>query len=193
MKTKMVILICLLVLGISFLNREYTLAQTSSPISKIGIVNVERVLMECDATKEYMEKARSEIQKLKEEQEKMNTSIQVLEQELDSGAFKFGSSEFYQKNRELAKKKSDLNLLMDFNQQELSLKNQLWQMDLYKKVMQITKEIGKEKDLYLVLSVEEPEMSPDDFTLVVRTHKVLYGGEGMDLTDIVISRLNQQK
>jgi Skp family chaperone for outer membrane proteins len=196
MKTKMIVLICLLVLGISFLNREYTTAQSSSPVSKIGVVNIERVLMECDATKAYMEKARVEIQKLKDEQEKLKASIKVLDQELSSGVFKVGSSEFYQKNRELAEKENSLKLLQDFNQQELSLKNKLWQIDLYKKVMQIAKEIGKEKDLYLVLSVEEPELSPqiaDDFTLVVRTHKVLYSGEGMDLTALVITRLNQQK
>jgi len=196
MKTKMIVLICLLLLGISFLNREYTSAQSSSPASKIGVVNIERVLMESDATKAYMEKARGEIQKLKDEQEKLRASIKVLDQELSEGRFTVGSDEFYKKNRELAVKENELKLLQDFNQQELSLKNKLWQIDLYKKVMQIAKEIGKEKDLYLVLSVEEPELSPqavDDFTLIVRTHKVLYSGEGMDLTDTVITRLNQQK
>ncbi len=196
MKTKMIVLICLLVMGISFLNREYTSAQSSSPVSKIGVVNIERVLMECDATKAYMEKAKVEIQKLKDEQEKLKISIKALDQELGSGFYAVGSDEFYKKNRELAEKENSLKLLQDFNQQELSLKNKLWQIDLYGKVMQIAKEIGKEKDLYLVLSVEEPELSPkaaDDFTLVVRTHKVLYSGDGMDLTETVITRLNQKK
>ncbi len=196
MKNKMIVLIGLLVLGISFLNRGYTTAQSSSPVSKIGVVNIERVLMECDATKTYMEKARDEIQKLKDEQEKLKASIKVLDQELGSGFFAVGSDEFYKKNRELAEKENSLKLLQDFNQQELSLKNKLWQIDLYKKVMQIAKEIGKEKDLYLVLSVEEPELTPkavDDFTLTVRTHKVLYSGEGMDLTALVITRMNQLK
>lgn len=196
MKTKMIVIICLFVLGISFLNHEYTSAQSSSPVSKIGVVNIERVLMECAATKAYMEKARGEIQKLKDEQDKLKDSITVLDKELSSGMFAVGSDDFYKKNREVAEKENQLKLLQDFNQQELSLKNKLWQIDLYGKVMQIAKEIGKEKDLYLVLSVEEPELSPqiaDDFTLVVRTHKVLYSGEGMDLTDTVITRLNQQK
>ncbi len=196
MKTKMLVLISLLVLGISFINREYTSAQSSSPISKIGVVNIERVLMECEATKAYMEKARGEIEKLKNEQSKLKSDIKALEKELSSGTFKVGTPEFFQKNRELAGKENDLKLLQDFNQQELSLKNKLWQIDLYGKVMQIAKEIGKEKDLYLVLSVEEPELSPqaaEDFTLIVKTHKVLYNGDGMDLTELVISRLNQKK
>ena len=196
MKTKMFVLICMSVLGISFLSHEYTSAQTNSPVSKIGVVNVERVLMECDATKAYMEKARVEIQKLKDEQEETKTSIQALEKELASGAFKVGSDEFFQKNHELANKENQLNLLQDFRQQELSLKNKLWQIDLYNKIMKIANDIGEEKALYLVLSIEDSEItpqSPDDFTLSVKTHKILYSGGCMDLTEAVKSRLNQLK
>ena len=67
-------------------------------------------------------------------------------------------------------------------------------MDLYSKILKVANEIGSEKDLYLVLAVEEPDLSPkrvEEFATVVRTHKVLYSGGCMDLTDAVITKLNQ--
>lgn len=194
MKTKMIVLICLLVFIVSFLGHEYTSAQTSSPISKIGVVNVEDVIVKCNATKTFMENAKKEIQKLIEEQKKIRVEKQSLESELDSGIYKVGSDEFFQKNSELAEKENQLKY-QDFKQQELSLKNQLWQINLYNKIIKIANEIGAEKDLYLVLAIEEGELSPqrpDDFTLAVKTHKVLYSGGCMDLTEMVIARLDQQ-
>ncbi|MBN2588629.1 MAG: hypothetical protein JXA96_02115 [Sedimentisphaerales bacterium] len=62
--------------------------------------------------------------------------------------------------------------------------------------MKIANEIGAEKDLYLVLSIEESEIStesPDEFTVALKTRKVLYSGGCMDLTESVITRLNQLK
>ena len=108
--------------------------------------------------------------------------------------YQVGSDEFFKKNGELAQKENQLKF-QDFKQQELSLKNQLWQINLYNKVIKIANEIGAEKDLYLVLAIEKGELSPqrpDDFALAVKTHKVLYSGGCMDLTEMVIARLDQQ-
>ena len=196
MKTRMVAIICLLVIGISFLNHEYTSAQSSSPISKIGVVNIDNVMEKCNATQTYMQKAKAEIDALRAEQTKMKEEIQALESELGSGAYEVGSDKFYQKNRELAQKEKDMNFLGDYKQQELQMKNQLWQIELYNKIMKIAQEVGAEKDLYLVLSVEDGEMSaqrPDDFPISRKTRKVLYSGGCMDLTEIVTSRLNALK
>ena len=197
MKTKILVIISLLVLSFSFLSHEFTTAQSSSPVSKIGIVNVKRVLVECEATTKFMEKARAEIEKIRTEQEEIQASIKILESELNSKKYKIGTDEFFKKNQELAEKENQLNLLTEFKNQELTLKNQLWQMDVYQKIMTIAQEIGKEKDLYLVLSVEDvelaPQLRPEDFALILKTHQVLYSAEGMDLTELVISRMNQLK
>ena len=194
MKTKIFILICLLVLGISFLRNEYTFAQSSSPISNIGVVNIERVLMECDATKTYSQEVMKERQAILEEQVKIQKDILIIEEEIKN-VYVAGSDEYYNKHRERAHKKEELDL-QDINLDELILKSQAWQIELYSKVMKIANEIGAEKDLYLVLSIEEPEISlesQDEFTVTLKTHKVLYSGGCIDLTDIIISRLNQLK
>ena len=66
---------------------------------------------------------------------------------------------------------------------------------MYKKIIKIANDLGKEKDLYLVLAVEEPDLAPDkadDFANVVRSHKVLYSGGCVDLTQEVIEKLNKE-
>lgn len=195
MKIKMIALLFLFGIGTLFLSHEYSSAQSGIPISKIGTVDIIRVSKECNASKAFVEKTKEDIQKLRAEEEKLRIAIQALEKDLASGHLKVGSPEFYNKNRELAEKEAQLKFPQDFNVQEQSLKNQLWQMDLYAKILKIANDIGAEKDLYLVLSVEEPEISPqnmDDFAIFVKTHKVLYKGGCMDLTDAVIARLNQE-
>jgi Skp family chaperone for outer membrane proteins len=194
MKIKMIALISLFGFCFLLLSRDYSQAQISGPASKIGTINIERVSMDCAATKEYMKKATEESQKLKADEESLKKSIQALEAELDEETYKVGSDEFYKKNRELAQKKSQLSYLQDFNQQEIGLKTQLWKMDLYSKILKVANEIGSEKDLYLVLAVENPELSKtrvEEFANVVRAHKVLYSGGCVDLTDAVITKLNQ--
>ncbi len=195
MKFKLLASLCLLCAMVLFLSHEYSSAQSLGPVSKIGTVNIEKVSMECNATKAYMEKATAEIQKLKTEQEKLRDSIKALETELDSGALKVGSPEFFAKNRELAQKKAEIGYLQDFDQQEQGLKTQLWKMDLYKKILITAQDVGKSKDLYLVLAVEEPDLSAqkaEEFATIVRTHKVLYSGGCVDITKDVISKLNQE-
>jgi Skp family chaperone for outer membrane proteins len=195
MKTKMSVLMCLFVIGVFFLSLGYSSTQSSGPLSKIGTVDIETVSVQCEATKAYTEKLKADIQKMTNEEDKLNASIKALETELDSGALKIGSQDFFDRNRELAQKKAQLSYLQDFNKQEQGLKNQLWKMDLYKKILKVTNDIGKEKNMGLVLAVEEPDLSPqraDDFANVVRAHRVLYSAGCVDLTNEVIERLNKE-
>lgn len=195
MKLKLLVSLCLLCVMVLLMSHEYTSAQSIGPVSKIGTVDIERVSKGCNATKEYQDKAIAELQKLKADQDNLRKAIQALEDALDSNAFKVGTPEFFAKNRERAQKKAELAYHQDFDQQEQGLKNQLWKMELYKKILKIVNEVGKSKDLYLVLAVEEPELAEEqveEFPTIVRTHKVLYSGGCVDITNDVIAKLNQE-
>jgi Skp family chaperone for outer membrane proteins len=195
MKTKMIVFVCIAVCGISFLSLGYTSAQQGSPLSKIGTVDIQRVYEDCDAIKTFSEKLNAEMKTMTAQEDQLTASIQALETELDSGALRIGSQDFFDRNRELAQKRSELSYLKDFNKSEQALKGQLWKMDIYKKILDMAKTLGKEKDLYLVLAVEETDLSPqraEEFANVVRSHKVLYSGGCLDLTDEVIARLNKE-
>ena len=195
MKTKMFVLACLLSIWVLFLSYGYSSAQSSGSLSRIGTVDIQAVSEKCNATKIYSDKVKADIQKMTNEEDKLQTSIKLLHADIDSGALKIGSQEYFDKFRELRQKEADLSALQNYNPQEQGLKTQLWKMELYKKIIKIANDLGKEKDLYLVLAVEEPDLAPDkadDFANVVRSHKVLYSGGCVDLTKEVIEKLNKE-
>ncbi len=198
MKIKMIVLICLFGFGLLFLNYSYSSAQSGIPMSRIGTVDIQAVSDQCSAMKAYTEKVKADIQKLTNGEDKLKIAIQSLQNDIDSGAYKIGSQEYFDKFRDLTGKQAELKNLQDYNSQEQSLKTQLWKMDLYKKIITIANDIGKEKELYLVLAVEEYNLSPQkaedlsNFPNVVRSHKVLYSGGCIDLTKEVIEKLNKQ-
>ena len=55
--------------------------------------------------------------------------------------------------------------------------------------------VGAEKELHLVLTVEEPELSfqrIEELGLIVSTHKILYSGGCVDITNDVIANLDEE-
>ena len=194
MKTKIVVFLSLISLAFVFINHEYSFAQSSRSSSKIGIVSIKRVSEDCKATANYLTKAELERADLAKQEKNLASEIETLKVELDSGALSFGSTDFYARSRELAKKEAELDYLKSFNSQEQALKGQLWKMELYKKILEITNKVGDEKGMDLILAVNEPEITEqriEELGTVVMTHKVLYSGGCVDLTKEVIDKLDQ--
>ena len=55
MKTKVMVPGCLIFCVLILSGYEYTSAQSGEPVSKIGVMSVERVLRDCKATAKYRE------------------------------------------------------------------------------------------------------------------------------------------
>ena len=195
MKTKVIVLLCLFAITVLFLSHNYSSAQMSSPISKIGVIDIVRISKECQATLDYIKKADAEFKNLKKEEQELYKDLQDLQAEIESGAFREGSNDYIARRREFELKRSQLETLSEVNQQEQVLKDQIWQLELYQKILKVTKEVGKAKELYLVLSDTEPdfeEQGIEELQGILMTHKVLYSDGCVDITDDVIARLNQE-
>jgi Skp family chaperone for outer membrane proteins len=194
MKLRTMILGCLIICALLFSGYEYTSAQPGDPVSRIGIASVERVLRDCKATTKYREQMNAENAKMNAEMDKLSKEIQALRAGLQLGTLKVGSSDYLKQHWELAQKQAELEARKEFNPQQQMLKQQLWTQELYQKILKITKEIAAEKDLILVLEQSEPEFPiQNDLGLIIGTHKVLYGGGCMDITDEIIARLDAEE
>ncbi len=69
-----------------------------------------------------------------------------------------------------------------------------WAEKLYKEILRITKEVAARKGLDLVLQRSEPEfpiLSADQLMMTLSSHKVLYGGGCLDITDEIIAELDK--
>ena len=68
--------------------------------------------------------------------------------------------------------------------------------DVYKDILRITGEVAVEKGLDLVFESSEPdlsELSANELELVMGTHKLLYGGGCLDISDEVMTRADASK
>ncbi len=193
MKVKTVVLSCLMGAVIVFLGYEYTCAQPNiaAPLSKIGVVSIRKVFLECKANAKFRADFLTEQSKINAEMEALSNETKALEAGLR--ALIPGSPDHLTQYKELLEKQNNLETQQQFNNQQRGLKERYWTELLYKEILQITKELAREKGLDIVLERTEPEFpvtSTEEFVTMLNTHKVLYGDGCVDITGEVIARLD---
>jgi len=196
MKIKTTILSCLIGVVVLLFVHEYSMAQvkTNDTVLPIGIVDVRRALRECNATAKYREKTNAENSKIDAEEEQLSREIQALSAGLR--ALKQGTSDHLTQYKEYLQKQANLKALQEFNPQQKALKHQQWTQELYQEILRITKVLGAEKGLPLVLGSDEPEFPMqryEELAMTLSTHKVLYSNGCMDLTNEVIAELDKEE
>jgi len=178
---------------IVFLGYEYTCAQPNiaAPLSKIGVVSIRKVFLECKANAKFRADFLTEQSKINAEMEALSNETKALEAGLR--ALIPGSPDHLTQYKELLEKQNNLETQQQFNNQQRGLKERYWTELLYKEILQITKELAREKGLDIVLERTEPEFpvtSTEEFVTMLNTHKVLYGDGCVDITGEVIARLD---
>jgi Skp family chaperone for outer membrane proteins len=179
-----------------FAGLGYSQAQPKAdkPSSKVGVVSVRKAFRNCKRNSKYREQAIAEQTKITAEDEKLSRELEAQEAALK--ALKLGSSDHLAQYKELLNKRAALEVQRQFNNQQRALKDRQWTEGLYKEVLRITGELAQQKGLELVLEVDEPEFpveSGDELMMTLSTHKVLYSGGCLDLTEEVVGRLDAQE
>jgi Skp family chaperone for outer membrane proteins len=194
MKTKTMVLGCIIICVLLLSGYEYSSAQPGEPASKIGVMSVERVLRDCKATAKYREQMKAEGDKINAELEILSNEIKALKAGLQLGTLKVGSSDYFKQHWELAQKQAELDARKEYVPNQQMLQQQLWTQEIYQKILKVAKEVGAEKGLILVLEKSEPEFPiQNDFGLIIGTHKVLYSDGCPDITDDVIARMDAEE
>jgi len=209
MKTSTVVLGCLigvvvLAMGygrpqtpfIAFGNPEYSQAQPKEDTlsAKIGVVSIRRVFGGCRRSARYNAEVLAE-------QSRTTAELQRLSKEVEAGkaglnALKRGSSDYLAQLKEVLDKQSNHDAEQEYRMQFKALKYQRWVEDFYVDILRATGVIAKQKGLDLVVEkdeVEFPALSIDSAMLAIRTHKVLYSGGCLDITDEVIALLDKEE
>lgn len=199
MKSKTIVLGCLITAAVLFTGYGYSLGQPkadkpASAASKIGVVNVRQIFRNCKRNAKYREQALAEQVKMKAEEEKLTKEIEA--QEAGLKALKPASPDYMTQYKELLVKRGNLEAQQRFNSQHRMVRDQRWTEELYKEVIRITGELAQQKGLEIVLDVDEPEFpssSADELMMTLSTNKVLYSGGCSSITDEVMGRLDAQE
>lgn len=190
-----VILGCLI--GIAFLSIGYDCSRAEPKAEdrlKVGVVSVRTIFRECKRNINYRQQAMTEYSKAIAELEKLSKELEADEAGLKT--LKQGSSDYLKQYKQMLEKQANLNAQREYHKQQRILNEQQNTEELYKEILQITKELAQQKNLDLVLENYVPQFpmdSAEELVTALNTNKVLYSAGCLDLTNEVIARLDEAR
>jgi Skp family chaperone for outer membrane proteins len=166
------------------------------PSFKLGVVNL-RTCFEKDKyerMKEVQEEFKKRVDDHNKQVETLGKEMGVLRDKL--AGFENPSSPLYGKiEMELALKQAELEYLKKSGRARFLDHYNKVKMEIYNEIRRVVDILGKEQKYDLILRMEEPELEKEDLptlTQQIASRVVLYHHEGVDLTPLVVERLNQE-
>ncbi len=195
MKVKTMVLSCLAGVVIMAMVFEYSQAQSKSntPSSKIGIVSILKVFRDSKKSDAHRTKIIAEQIKIRAALLKLSKEIEA--QEAGLKALKLESSDYLAQRKELIDKQARLEAQQKFNEEQVILKQYKLSKELYQDILRITSELAEQKGLDLVIEkdeIDEISLSVNEISRTMSTHKVLYSGGCVDISDEVVARLDKE-
>ena len=164
-------------------------AGVSAP--KVAVVSIKSVFQNSKKNVEYKNKMTEEQDQIIAQLEKLSKEIDALEADLKTR--KRGTDEYLKLMKDINEKKSSLEGQKSYYQEQFKMKDQDWTEKLYTQVLAKTAIVAKAKGFDLVLEKDEielPAQSATELMLIIRTHKVLYYNENLDITSDVLAALD---
>jgi Skp family chaperone for outer membrane proteins len=160
--------------------------------SKVGIVSIRIVFRDCKANANYREEAIAEQTAKNAELDAIEKKIAAAEAVLKS--LVQGSPDYMKQYKDLINEQAKYEAEKQFTSQQRVFKDRRWTEVLYKETLRITKELGEKKGLTMVLGVDEPDFpmtNTDELMMALQTHKVLYSGGCVNLTEEVVAEMDK--
>jgi len=196
MNIKTMVLGCLAGVVILAMGYEYSQAQPKADTgsSKIGTVSILKAFRDCKRTAAHRSQLNAEQRVIIDELERLSTEIQAKEAGLK--ALKIDSSDYMARRKELINKRASMEAQQEFNKEWRVLKEYKWSKEIYQDILRITSELAKQKGLDLVLEKDEIDvlaLTVNEISRTISTHKVLYSGGCVDITNEVVARLDKEQ
>ncbi len=195
MKVKTMVLSCLTGVVILAMGYEYSQAQPKADTSssKIGTVSILKVFRDSKRSDAHRTEFNAE-------QSKIIAALKILSKEIEAKeaglrALKPESSDYLAQRKDLIDKQARLEAEQKFFKEQAILKQYKLSKELYQDILRITSELAEQKGLDLVLKKDEIDLlalSVNEISETVRTHKVLYSGGCVDISDEVVARLDKE-
>lgn len=145
---------------------------------KIGVMNLQKVVAECDYGKAVTAKLKKKFAPLEKELERDAKALKKLESELKNQDLALKLEAKQDKQREYRRKVRDFQDSRAAYQQKRQLHSQKMGQPVIAKIYKVANEYGKANGYDLILEMR---------------NGVMYVGDGIDLTDIIIGELNKLK
>jgi len=162
--------------------------------ARIGVVSVQKVLLEGDKNKSWDTIIQAEGARMKAELEQIRSEIVAGDEKLKTKSP--DSSDYALLERKLMEKTATLKAKEEFFQQDMMSRQHRWAEKSFREVLKATETVAKDKGLDIVLVREEyrwPVNNANELVNVMRTSKVVYNSEELDITEAVLAAWNAIK
>ena len=196
MKIRAMVLSCLISAVVLFMGYEYSRAGAKADKStlEIAVISVQKIFKDCKKSAGYRQEAAAERRRIEANLEKLSKEIEAEEAGLET--LKAGSSDYMAQVKEIFQKRASLRADTEYYNREMALKERGMVEALYEDILREIGEVARQKDLDLVFERSEPELSalsPQELDDTISTHKLLYSGDCLDITDEVMARVDAKK
>jgi Skp family chaperone for outer membrane proteins len=142
-----------------------------------GVVDTRRAIVTCKAGMDAQKGLNSLMEKKQEQFGSQEEEVKKLQQEFDSQKFVLAQEALEERRIEIARKKSKLERAVEEAREEMAVAERKAFQPLLTKVEALLKEIGQEKGLMMIMERNTPG--------------IVYSSETLDITDVLIERLNK--
>jgi outer membrane protein len=146
---------------------------------RIAVVDARRAMVSSDEGRAAEKMLKSLLEKKRTQIEPREADLKRQEEEFESQKYVLSRSALEERKLELVKQQRDLERSMREAQDDLELEQRKLMQPLLKKIEEALEEIGKEKKFTVILEKSSPG--------------VVYVEESLDITDLVIRKLNQKE
>jgi Skp family chaperone for outer membrane proteins len=163
---------------------------TTAPSSKIGLVSIRDVFNGSKKHAQYQAQLAKRVTQARAELDDLTKQAEKEEGELKT--FKQGTADYVKQYQVVLELRSKLQNQQEMLKQQRMAEDKKWFEDLYQEALKAIQALAKEKGLDLVLERTEPKfpLASEEVWSTVSTHKVLYAGGCVDLTNDVIDRVD---
>ncbi len=144
---------------------------------KIGVVDLQYVLENCDAGKAAIQKLKAEFKELKQKLDKKKQAIDKLRQQIEKQRLMLTQEAQLDKELEYKQKVQDFKTLYATYQQKMQIKEKQLREPIVKELQKVLQLYGKEHNFTLIMDK--------------RNSGVVYNDKKIDITKEVIVKFNQ--
>lgn len=165
-------------------------SQTAPAACKIGIVSVRDVFNGSKKHAQYQGLLAQRVSKARAQIEELNKQVDTAEAELK--VLRPGTADYVKQYQAVLEARSKLQNEQELLKAQRMAEDKKWFEDFYQEALKATEALAKEKGLDLVLERSEPKfpLASEEVWSTAGTHKVLYSGGCVNLTNDVIDRID---
>ncbi len=192
-KNNILIIILLGALIVVCIGYSRSWAQASRQIlpAKVGVVNVDLVFRNSRRHAKWKIQMDTEMSKLQAKMDKLRADGAAAE--ADMLMREVGSPDYMRLMSDYLDKVAEADARNKYYEQEMILKGVQWMTKLYSEIRSIVEKTAKLRKLDIVLVANEvvlPALSATELSSVIRTNKILYHTDEIDITEEVIAQLD---